>query len=385
MQSLCVTVPGLKWGKSDNTDAMVGRALTYLVLYSTLGMVLRWSYGVRLLAQADPDEESSTPHAEAERTPLIDTDETAFPPSAEEQRLLHHGNGRQDNDQPHTPGYNPELHANFLPHLAVPPIRNERPAHLQRPGLVGKHSSFFSSFPNSPALTPPRTPTAPVAGLITMTESPSSSEDEGSLSDDEELPRPATRRRSFTAPTSTRLQSIFRRTKYKIGRAWTLLYDFMTVPLWAAAASLLVACVRPLQHLLEEHITPIKGALSNAGDCSIPLTLVVLGAYFYTPLEDRVQPKPQANDGPSLSTSTSLVSLVASVKEMFKLAPRKRKYGPRTSGDDALLSASNDKGNRGETKTVAIAVVSRMILTPLILLPLMALAAWFDFGSVFAE
>ncbi len=41
MQSLVVTVPGLKWDEDDNSDAMVGRALTYLVLYSTLGMVVR--------------------------------------------------------------------------------------------------------------------------------------------------------------------------------------------------------------------------------------------------------------------------------------------------------------------------------------------------------
>ena len=40
MQSLVVTVPGLKWGDDDNKDAMVGRALTYLVLYSTLGMIV---------------------------------------------------------------------------------------------------------------------------------------------------------------------------------------------------------------------------------------------------------------------------------------------------------------------------------------------------------
>lgn len=41
MQSLVVTVPHLKWGADDSADAMVGRALTYLVMYSTLGMVVR--------------------------------------------------------------------------------------------------------------------------------------------------------------------------------------------------------------------------------------------------------------------------------------------------------------------------------------------------------
>ena len=40
MQSLVITVPNLKWGDDDNVNAMVGRALTYLVLYSTMGMVV---------------------------------------------------------------------------------------------------------------------------------------------------------------------------------------------------------------------------------------------------------------------------------------------------------------------------------------------------------
>jgi auxin efflux carrier family protein len=40
MQSLVATVPSLKWGDQDDRDSMLGRALTYLVLYSTLGMVV---------------------------------------------------------------------------------------------------------------------------------------------------------------------------------------------------------------------------------------------------------------------------------------------------------------------------------------------------------
>ena len=41
MQSLVGTVKGLKWGKDDTRNEMLGRALTYLVLYSTLGMMVR--------------------------------------------------------------------------------------------------------------------------------------------------------------------------------------------------------------------------------------------------------------------------------------------------------------------------------------------------------
>jgi predicted permease len=43
MQSLVITVPGLKWEEGDNKNAMLGRALSYLVMYSTFGMVVRRS------------------------------------------------------------------------------------------------------------------------------------------------------------------------------------------------------------------------------------------------------------------------------------------------------------------------------------------------------
>lgn len=43
MQSLVVSIKALKWGDDDSKNAMLGRALTYLVLYSTLGMVVRLS------------------------------------------------------------------------------------------------------------------------------------------------------------------------------------------------------------------------------------------------------------------------------------------------------------------------------------------------------
>ena len=44
MQSLVVSVPDLMWGNDDNKDVMLGRALTYLTMYSTLGMVVRTIY-----------------------------------------------------------------------------------------------------------------------------------------------------------------------------------------------------------------------------------------------------------------------------------------------------------------------------------------------------
>lgn len=40
MQSLVTTVPNLKWGDDDEPNAMLGRALTYLVIYASLGMIV---------------------------------------------------------------------------------------------------------------------------------------------------------------------------------------------------------------------------------------------------------------------------------------------------------------------------------------------------------
>ena len=37
LQSLAASVPGLKWGDDDTKDAIIGRALTYLLLCSTIG------------------------------------------------------------------------------------------------------------------------------------------------------------------------------------------------------------------------------------------------------------------------------------------------------------------------------------------------------------
>jgi len=66
MQSLIGEAMPLQWGEDDTTDQMLGRALSYLVLFSTLGIIVRWSFGVRLLSSAESDEDYfDEPDAEA--------------------------------------------------------------------------------------------------------------------------------------------------------------------------------------------------------------------------------------------------------------------------------------------------------------------------------
>lgn len=151
----------------------------------------------------------------------------------------------------------------------------------------------------------------------------------------------------------------------------------MTVPLWAALLSLIVACVQPLQHALEEHMQPVKGALNSAGNCSIPLTLVILGAYFYVPEEG-------ATEGKTAASAGSSGSLFHRLRNMLNLKKRWRHHRRvRSSGSISTLQKS--EGRPGETKTVIIAILSRMIIVPLLLIPLMAVSTWYDWHAVFAE
>ena len=160
--------------------------------------------------------------------------------------------------------------------------------------------------------------------------------------------------------------------------------EFMTVPLWAALASLVVACIPPLQHALDAHLPPVKGALASAGNCSIPVTLVVLGAYFYAPpdpAEERARAERLRERERGLRSASRTSLLIESVKDMFSI-----KAAPARSESALGAPASAKPAARpGETRTVVVAILSRMIITPVVLLPLMVVSTKFDLQEVFAE
>lgn len=210
------------------------------------------------------------------------------------------------------------------------------------------------SLPSSRSFSPPLQPHASASSTFV-----------GEDDEDEDVPLG----RQVTEPTSSAWQSRMRRAGNSIRKAWATLYDFMTVPLWAALASIIVACIQPLQHILEVHIQPVKGALTAAGNCSIPLTLVVLGAYFYTPPEKDNLPQHKA-----LSRSASRTTY-NQVCDMFSLKRRDADGRP----------PPRKQMRPGETRTVVAAVLARMVITPLLLLPLLAVAAKYDVQQVFEE
>lgn len=272
------------------------------------------------------------------------------------------------------------------------PSRDDSKLRVRGRDPNGKPVVFYS-FPNTPTRSMVKLPNVSSNTSLAqnaLRHNNDDDDDEGNDSDALALPSSG-RRRPVATPTSSRFRSFLRRTAHRTKSILRTINDFMTVPLWAALLSLIVALIQPLQHTLDAHVQPIKGALTAAGNCSIPLTLVVLGAYFYSPASDDIVNgnagtlpsgassghgavngvNPTSDDSGDASRRTSLAGSVKSMLRLTRL-DKKASYTPKRT-------------RPGETRTVIIAVLSRMLITPLLLFPLMLWAAKYDVLRVFDE
>lgn len=415
MQSLVLTVPQLHWEEEgepeDTVDQMLGRALTYLVLFSTLGMFLRWSVGAKLLSTVE--DAADKPQA---RTPGIqggyrdDPHQQQHGEQPRTARLVDYEDDAQNAA--------PEIHIRRPTEDAVhdrpppepltdggrPPVRRSSTGRSGPP-------AWTRSFPNSPA-------------------SPPDSRGE-SLLDENEYEE---RRRDPERQARTSGPSALQKVKTTLAFAATTLVvrpalavnAFMTAPLWAAVLSLVVALISPLQTFIDS-LEPVVGALQTSGACSIPLTMVVLGAYF---VEDKsaadevkasppsqqppAQPQPPvlpggsrraespdgiadrdsdrqpwgvASEAPSTNESTGSLSWMKNPWSSENSAPngsaaaaaaqRATSRSPSAASNlgatqNAQQKTSASSESRQETKTIAVSIASRMIVTPLILIPALA-------------
>lgn len=138
----------------------------------------------------------------------------------------------------------------------------------------------------------------------------------------------------------------------------------MTAPIWATVLSLIVACIQPVQTGLQTRLQPIMQAISMAGDCCIPLTLIVLGAYFYsesTPGQEDQNPRNSSNK--------------FNIRQTVQLT---RDFIQRRRLARITLPP-------GERKTIAIALLARMLITPILLLPIVAVACIKKIHTAFTE
>ncbi|KAJ3742685.1 membrane transport protein-domain-containing protein [Lentinula detonsa] len=407
MQSLVVTVHGLKWSPDDNKNAMLGRALTYLVLYSTFGMILRWSYGVRLLAQADDplDSPIRLPEDEDAVGERRIRDLEAMLPSASTATMV---DIPVQGHQSKTPGIIIDDSFTRESSPSPPAKPYDKDATLRaRPDLSKSHlhrsSYFYRSFPNSPN-----------QSKLSLPDLDNTEVEEERVMVEEDGARNA---EVFTRQTDLRRSSVFSTQSHHshtsghptvtqryllqpLSKFWHGFTDFMTVPLYAALLSIIVALLPSIQHTLEVHLYPIKGALESAGSCSIPVTLVVLGAYFYkekevssdgmsvipTRMESVQEAGVISEEGDGVDNrckfpgSSYQPSAIQHCKDIFSKLNPKRKRCPAF-----LRSDGGDQPLPGETKTVFIAVLSRMVLTPMVLMPLVTFAAKEDWHSVFED
>ncbi|WVN88656.1 uncharacterized protein L203_103867 [Cryptococcus depauperatus CBS 7841] len=361
IQSLVVEVPGLKWGSHDSKDQMLGRALTYLVLYSTLGMMVRWSWGVKLLSKADDEQESSTngdEHLVHSPRDIDHEEQQPFFPFV--SRVNSSGN------QGHV-----EV-GSTMAHEAPPsppvPFTAPGSAHSMHPNLrrlsngrTNKSCRSHSTSSFTRKIRPPdRTesgrefwglPEAPKDRGISLIEEDSSDEE----GEDEEWGNYAQPNLRLRREPHTRLQAIWRQIQPKI-TSWTKSVNaFMTVPMYAALLSIAIAMIPPLQAKVAQ-VKPLEQAIKGAGQCSIPVTLVVLGAFFYSP--------------PPHTLQRGHIQLANTPTKTTNFFERKLRQ----------LAGSNEqrKSYPGENKTVCVAVVSRMIIVPILMMPLLALMAKFD-------
>ena len=226
------------------------------------------------------------------------------------------------------------------------------PLTLSKPGPIRRHSDsahIFYSFPSTPFF--------PTLHLPPSTEEATSAFESDSDSDSDELRIPV-----WSRAPPTFLQRVGRTAR----SVWKKVTDFLTPPLWASLISLFVALCQPLQHVLEVHLHPVQGAITHAGNCSIPITLVVLGAYFYRP-----PVKPETG-----TRNKRRASFTSSLRVIFRFKGREEE-------DKRPGPSHRTKSGRG--RTVFVSILARMVVVPLLFLPFMVIGALRDHPPVFQE
>ncbi|KIJ59935.1 hypothetical protein HYDPIDRAFT_183811 [Hydnomerulius pinastri MD-312] len=439
MQSLVSTVPGLKWGEEDNKDAMLGRALTYLVVFSTLGMMLRWSYGIRLLSQTDDDEPNSPSrshsHADEEdaRRPLFDHDRE------EEEGQYRDGNAEGDAEGAHASIERPvktptgrlinyhassseiwdqdqhDTHDPDRPHM-----RGQLPVPSTMLGVDSNMSTPLDSDEDSEE-------TLAVRSLSVSSEAGCQSQQVPPVPGPGSSSSPSSRTSNYSSPLPRLLTSSLR------------ILTSLSPPFLASVLAIIVAVLPPLQDALNSQaLTPVRGALDGAGSCSIPLTLIVLGGWFWDDGEggkkkdvevprvvvrgadegnnqhdhqqEHDEGRLRGSQSPSRNSSSgSLSSLLSAFGDMMmsKVRHRPRSHAselpthydtssvshhrtttasrsPRTTGNGTSSPHPHPQQNRqretgkssnpkGESLTIFVTLLARMIVVPALLLPLMVL------------
>ncbi|KAF8319486.1 membrane transport protein-domain-containing protein [Cantharellus anzutake] len=336
IQSMVFNIKGLSWGPDDNIDSMLGRGLGYMILYANFSTIARWSYGVHLLTQEDDE----------------------LTQSALERNI----------------GARPEGSLMVVPGLLEVELRPLSPT---RRALVQKPAAVASRDQDSPRR---------------------QRESEDGWGNN----HPHLSFQTITSPSSSIWHSRARRTQRGLLTFLKKVHEFATFPLYASLAAFLVVLIPPVQHFLMEDVPSVRGFLESAGACSIPITMLVLGACFYD--DSVLSPVPLMSPEPRRATrkrKTASRQTQSNVPNLHReqrpdLVPSTRtesvKKTFKTCTSDFWASFSNSRKKRlenkttpGETTTVIVSCLARMVVTPLIILPPMAALAAYEVLDLFKD
>lgn len=265
----------LKWKEDDTPERMLERAFQYLVLCAILGALLRWSVGISLLDSPVP----SAPQDDAR--PISGMSASTL---CSEVNVMSQGsNQSKDGLRNETPQSGAPL--KFIPSPSI---------HLNFPQLAQEPRRTFHQATPTPHPTTAQYTTYDL-GPIT----PSTSHARLLLSD---LPthhavhnEKNARRARFTHAICGTWDSLHCKTsalknRFSLPKKYSEpILDLLNAPLISSLLAIIVACITPLQQRLAK-VQPLRDFISMAASVAIPLTLVLLGAFFHRPNGDKKHP-----------------------------------------------------------------------------------------------
>ncbi|EFP81004.2 uncharacterized protein PGTG_07256 [Puccinia graminis f. sp. tritici CRL 75-36-700-3] len=311
--------PFLKWKADDTSETILERSFQYLVLCTVLGALLRWSVGITLLNSSEEPVASSNETVAKANTQHV--------PMATNPATPLESNSNCDNSHPFG-------------------------------GLISRPESLVVSRlhreVNSSYLAP-MTPNSAMSGYDLEALTPATPSGDHAEFQNNVLINPKTGRGGEETRKTKCLCEAWRgvcRTTSRLKKRLAPPKKFLEVvgellnpPLLSSLAAIFVACITPLQQGLGK-IRPLRDFISMAGAVAIPLTLVLLGAFFYRPPKDK---KPLMED------------------EKTQLIKEKRSHSRRTFTD------------------ITLTLLARHIITPLIMLPILAVICQRSHLEVFKD
>lgn len=262
---------GFEWGPTDTQDKQMGRTLSYFVVFSTLGLVLRWSYGVKLLSVSPPKENVKT------KKPNVRHSWASL-------KLFR--------------GKNCEV---------VRPM-NHQIQEVELDVVVDNETRRISSCPANLKIKEGHGKWKTLAlKIINIIVTPAK-----------------------------------------------IIHRFMTPILYSTILSFLVVCIPELQTALMG-FKPLRGAFNFAGNVAVPLTLVVLGAYFHKERPSKKDSEIKKPEGIDCS------------KKLEKEEPT-----PEASLESQIPEV--EPSSKVSDRTIMIiSIIARQILAPSLLIPLLYL------------